>query len=66
MVTGFVGVVVMVRSGIGRLDTKIDAGIGRLDATIDTLDAKIDAQTARIDHLTERVEEHLSAHHGVS
>ena len=70
MIAGFVGVMAMMRSDIGRLDAKIDAGINRLDAKIDAgigrLDAKIDAQTARIDHLTERVEEHLSAHHSVS
>ena len=59
VITGFIGVVAMMRSDIGRLGAKIVAGIGRLDA-------KIDAQTGRIDHLTERVEEHLSAHHSAS
>jgi hypothetical protein len=36
VIAGFIGVVAMVRSDIGRLDTKIDDVATRLDTKIDT------------------------------
>lgn len=61
MVAGFLALVAVdradantVRVGIGRLDTRIDAGFGRLDERIGPLGARLDGQGARIDQLPER------------